>query len=147
MEKRGTVVPLWNFQTKTMKTPINKGTRGTFSGCLTRGTFASGFCGLLLRVRGLAPGGRGVFPPSPSPGPRAPLPHCAVAPALRSALLVVGVPPPPSRVVASLSPLPPAGAASPAPPWRGTPRDKNGRAFHPFLFVSHVFASRSRENK
>lgn len=30
MEKRGTVVPLWNFQTKTMKTPINSGTRGTF---------------------------------------------------------------------------------------------------------------------
>ena len=36
MEKRGTVVPLWNFQTKTMKLPVCIDVCATFSGVRLR---------------------------------------------------------------------------------------------------------------
>ena len=82
---------------------------------MTRGTFASGFCGLLLRVRGLAPRGRGAFPPPPPPAPAPPSPGCALPRAAFAPVARQGAPRPRFRSV----PPPPCGVSFPRPPWRG----------------------------
>ena len=140
LENGGTVVPPWNFQTKSTKTPLNKGRpKENRVGRETRQAAKCGrpklrhiggltsvcFCGLLLRVRGLAPGGRGVPPAPPPPAPAPPSPGCALPRAAFAPVARQGAPRPRLRSV----PPPPAGAPSPAPPWRGIAPRQTRRAY------------------